>query len=170
MTETKRRLVDRVVDPSFLDGLEDMTLDQLRALDADARDAELEVSFERRLYQARIDIVKAELDRREKGDDSSLVDRLAQILASDAPRQESEQPLPSRAPDLSRMPRNADVPRRREEEMIGETTLARLPRMSTDEVRQALESLEERESIISERRKSVHAVVDRIREELIKHL
>jgi hypothetical protein len=170
MADTNRRLVERIMDPSYLGGLETRSLEELRQMDDEAREAELEVSFERRLYQARIDIVTAELDRREKGDSSSLVDQLAQILASDAPRPESDQPLPSRAPDLSRIPRNADVPRRREEEVIGETTLARLPRMSTDEVREALQSLKEREAEISERRKKVHRVVDLIQERLVEEL
>lgn len=170
MADTKRRLVERITDPSFLDGLEARSLEELRAMDDEAREAELEVSFERRLYQARIDIVRAELERREKGDDSNIVDRLAQILASDSPRPSNDQPLPSRAPDLNRMPRNADVPRRREEEVVGETTLARLPRMSTEEVREALEALKEREGEISHRRKRVHGVVDRIQDALVEKL
>lgn len=54
--------------------------------------------------------------------------------------------------------------------MVGETTLARLPRMSTEEVREALAALKEREAEISQRRKEVHRVVDRIQDQLVAHL
>jgi hypothetical protein len=170
MSETKRRLVDRITDPAYLEGVDGRSLEELRAMEDDAREAELEVSFERRLCQARIDILAAELDRREKGESSNLVERLPQILASDGPRSSTEQPLPSRAPDLNRIPRNADIPRRRVEEIVGETTLARLPQLPPEEIQGIVESLRAHEAEISARRKRVHQVIDRIQEVLIPRL
>lgn len=170
MTEIKRRLVERITDPAYLEGLEDRSVEELRAMDEECREAELEVSFERRLCQARIDILAAELARRETGETSSLVDRLPQILASDGPRQSQDQPLPSRAPDLNRVPRNADVPRRRVEEIVGEMTLARLPQLPSEEVQGIVDSLRAHESDISARRKQVHVVIDRIQNRLIPAL
>lgn len=170
MSEIKRRLVERITDPSYLEGVEGRSVEELRTMDEEGREAELEVSFERRLCQARIDILAAELERRDKGESSSLLERLPQILASDAPRGKSEQPLPSRAPDLSRIPRNADIPRRRVEEIVGETTLARLPQLPAEEIQSIVASLRAHESEISARRKRVHAVIDRIQEVLVPKL
>lgn len=173
MTEIKRRLVDRIIDPSYLEGLENRSLEELRAMDDECREGELEVSFERRLCQARIDILAAELTRRETGDKdapSDLVQRLPQILASDAPRAANDQPLPSRAPDLNRIPRNADIPRRRVEEIVGERTLARLPQLPAEELEGIVASLREHEAAISARRKQVHQVIDRLQEVLVPRL
>ena len=170
MTEIKRRLVDRITDPSYLEGIDARSVEELKAMDEESREAELEVSFERRLCQARIDILSAELERRKGGGASDLMDRLPQILASDSPRTSGEQPLPSRAPDLNRIPRNADVPRRRVEEIVGEMTLARLPQLPPEEIEGIVASLRSHETAISARRKEVHRVIDRIQELLVPRL
>lgn len=170
MADTKRRLVERITDPLYLEGVESRAVEELKAMDEECREAELEVSFERRLCQARIDILTAELERRKSGESSDLLARLPQILASDAPRTESDQPLPSRAPDLNRIPRNADVPRRRVEEIVGEMTLARLPQLPPEEIQGIVESLRTHEAAISARRKKVHEVIDRIEGVLVESL
>ncbi|MDQ4024024.1 MAG: hypothetical protein M3217_00815, partial [Actinomycetota bacterium] len=117
MSEPKRRLVEKIAEESYLEDLNEKTLGALRAMRDECKEAETEISFERRLAQARIDILSAELDRRAGGVDDDLMSRLPQILATEA-RAEGGQPLPSRAPDFS-VPRNADIPRRRIEEIVG---------------------------------------------------
>lgn len=168
MTEPthERRLVDRVADPSFVDGLGSKPLDELRAMRDACRTADNEVSFERRLCQARIDILSAELSRRQGGGDEDLLSRLPEILATEG-RAPTDGPLPERAPDFS-IPRTADVPRRRVEEIAGETTLAQLPQLSGDEVRRIIESLGEHERSLSERRKRVHDAMDTIQDEIVR--
>ena len=170
VTEIKRRLVERITDPSYLEGLGDRSVAELREMDLECREAELEVSFERRLCQARIDILSAELTRRESGGSEDLLERLPHILASDGPRPTGDQPLPSRAPDLIRIPRNADIPRRRVEEIVGETTLARLPQLPAEEIHEIVESLRTHEASISARRKQVHAVIDEVQGVLVPRL
>ncbi|HEX2051852.1 MAG TPA: aerial mycelium formation protein [Actinomycetota bacterium] len=168
MTEPthERRLVDRVADPSFVDGLGSKPLDELRAMRDACRTADNEVSFERRLCQARIDILSAELSRRQGGGDEDLLSRLPEILATEG-RAPTDGALPERAPDFS-IPRTADVPRRRVEEIAGETTLAQLPQLSGDEVRRIIESLGEHERSLSERRKRVHDAMDAIQDEIVR--
>ncbi|MFP5299343.1 MAG: hypothetical protein ACLGHL_10190, partial [Actinomycetota bacterium] len=57
MTEgLKRRLVERIMDPSYLDGLAERSMEELRSMREECREGENELSFERRLCQARIDI------------------------------------------------------------------------------------------------------------------
>jgi hypothetical protein len=164
--EKKRRLVDRVIDAEYSDGLEGRSLPDLRTMRAECRDADNELSFERRLCQARLDILSAELENRTAGGERSLVDRLPEILGRGEPRGEGG-PLPSRAPDFS-APRNADAPRRRIEDIVGEQTLARLPEHSEEEIRAFVASLQEHERAVSQRRKSIHEVLDRIQEEIVR--
>lgn len=164
----KRRLVDRVTDPSYIEGVTDKSDSDLKAMLAECTEAENEVSFERKLCQGRIDILKAELTRRQEGGDTSdLVARLPEILAGDS-RTESG-PLPSRAPDFS-IPRNADIPRRRVEEIAGEQTLARLPQLPDEEIRSVIDALIEHEGNLSSRRRALHEVFDVIQGEHVRRL
>jgi hypothetical protein len=167
MSEPKRRLAERITEASFVEGLGDKSTAELRAMREECREGENELSFERRLCQARTDILSAELKRRtEGGQDEDLVTRLSRILAIERSSEE-EGPLPSRAPDFS-IPRNADVPRRRIEEIVGEQTLARLPTVQTEEIQGIIGSLEEHERSLSARRKSVHNVMDVIQSEIVR--
>jgi hypothetical protein len=167
MAERKRRLVERIVEPDYLEGLADKSLAELRALRDECREGETELSFERRLSQARIDILTAELERRAGGGgDDDLLSRLPEILATEE-RVGSEASLPARAPDFS-IPRNADVPRRRVEEIVGEQTLTRLPGMATEELRAIVAALAEHEREVSQRRKLVHEVMDAIQSEIVR--
>jgi hypothetical protein len=170
MSEMKRRLVDRVVETDYAGDLGKKTIEELRAMRDECRDGENELSFERRLCQARVDILTAEMERRTgDGDKSSdILDKLPQILATDAVESRGESShIPERAPDFS-VPRNVDVPRRRVEEIAGEQTLARLSSMSTEEIRGLIASLGEHESEVSARRREVQAVVDAIQAEIVR--
>jgi hypothetical protein len=167
MSEPKRRLVERIADEGYLVGLKEKPLDELRSMRDECKEAETEISFERRLAQARIDILSAELDRRSgEGSDDDLMSRLPQILATEA-RAPGELPLPSRAPDFS-IPRNADIPRRRIEEIVGEQTLTRLPSLPSDEVKTILASLADHEKTLSLRRRKVQEIMDTVQAEIVR--
>jgi hypothetical protein len=62
------------------------------------------------------------------------------------------------------------VPRRRVEEIVGETTLARLSQMPPEEIQGIVDSLRTHEAEISARRKRVHEVIDRIQAVLVPKL
>jgi hypothetical protein len=168
MSELRRRRVERIMDPSFISSLPDKSTEELRDMRDECREVENELSFERRLCQARTDILTAELKRRRgepSRDDEDLVSRLSRILATE--RSGEEVRIPSRAPNFS-IPRNADVPRRRVEEIVGEQTLARLPTIQTEEIQGIIASLEEHERNLSSRRKRVHDVLDAIQSEIVR--
>lgn len=131
----------------------------------ESREGENELSFERRLCQARIDILEAELDRRAGKTEGDLVSRLPQILAAEG--RTGELPLPDRAPSVA-IPRNADVPRRRVEDVVGEQTLARLPSLPTEEIEGIISSLREHEQITSRKRKRVQEVMDLVQAEIVR--
>lgn len=166
MTEGKRRLVERIVETEYLEGLDGKELRDLRQMREECREGETEISFERRLCQGRIDILSAELDRRLGRQADDLVARLPQILAGDE-LQSDEKPLPDRAPDFS-IPRNADIPRRRVEEIVGEQTLSRMASIPSDEIKAIIESLAGHERDLSERRHAIHQVMDRIQSEIVR--
>ena len=166
MTAPKRRLVERVLDDDYAAGLAGRALDQLRTMREECREGENELSFERRLCHARIDILSAELQRRTGSETGGLVERLPQILGAEA-RGDTSLPLPERAPDYS-VPRNADIPRRRVEEIVGEQTLARLAQLSVEEIKGIANSLAEHEREVSARRKRVQDVLDAIQEEIVR--
>ena len=165
MADQKRRLVERITDEAYLEGLGDKPLGDLRSMREECRESETELSFERRLCQARIDILSAELDRRAGGTEDDLMARLPQILATEA--HSGSQPLPSRAPDFS-IPRNADIPRRRVEEIVGEQTLSRLPSLPSEEVKTILASLGDHERSLSARRRVVQEIMDRVQVEIVR--
>ena len=165
MAEIKRRLVDRIVEPAYLEGLEAKSIEDLRNMREECREADNEISFERRLCQARIDILSAELDQRSGKQAGDLLSRLPQILAEE--RVGSAGPLPERAPDFS-IPRSTDIPRRRVEEIVGEQTLARLSQMTSDEIRHIIDNLADYERNLSERRRRIHEVTDQIQAEIVE--
>jgi len=165
MNDRNRRLVERIVQPVYVEGLGARSMEDLRLMRDETREGENELSFERRLCQARIDILSAELERRSGGTDGDLMAKLPEILATEGGGDGG--PLPSRAPNFS-IPRNADVPRRRVEEIVGEQTLARLPHLQSEEIKSIIGSLAEHERTVSDRRRRVHEVMDSIQAEIVR--
>ena len=110
--------------PRYLADLEARSVDELRAMHAECLELETEVSYVRRLTQARIDILEAEIERRASGGSlEDLIHAAPQILADPGPRgnpASSRLPLqmaPEQdsewAPDLERVRRPARQPARR---------------------------------------------------------
>ena len=157
--------MDKVLDPSYVRDLTDKAIEDLRAMRDEAREVETEMSFERRLCQARIDILTAEVEGRAGNRDTGVIDRLPEILSQDSPG--GSAPLPERAPDLS-VPRNVDAPRRRVDEIAGEQALARLGKMSDAEVKELIKTMGEYERKVSDRRKAAQEAVDTIQAEIVR--
>ena len=164
--QLERRLSDKIADPSYLEGIEERSMEELQRMRTEAQGLENDLSFERRLCQARIDILTAELDHRAGKVEGDVMSRLAQILADESTAVSSS-PLPSRVPDLS-IPASAKRPRRRVEEIVGADTLARLTKLPEEEIRASIESLAEHERSLSSRRKSLHEILDRIQAEIVR--
>src|SRR5262245_13838670 len=93
MAQHQRR-IDRVLGPDYLTGLDARSIDELRAMDHECAEIEGELSYVRRLAQARIDIIEAEVERRARGgslsglSDQELAQALKDILVDDGPRPE----------------------------------------------------------------------------------
>jgi hypothetical protein len=159
------RRIDVVLAPDYLEGLEDQSLDDVRARHEECMEIETEVSYVRRLAQARMEILRAEQNRRANGGSvADLVAALPSILADAGPRGN---------PATSRLTRHlAPAPdiqwTRGSESLIADDTLANLPMLSDDELREALEGLTELERDVSARRRELHAVIDQIEVDLAR--
>jgi len=151
-----------MLQPEFLEGLADRSMEDVRAMHEECLEIETEVSFVRRIAQARIDIVEAELDRRARGGSiGDLLAALPDILADES----------RAAPAESRLPRHlgpaSDIPWRRGlEHLISDATLVNLPTLSEEELRSTLEQLRELEQEVSTQRRSLHRVIDSIEADL----
>jgi len=81
------RRIDRIRDPAYLEGLEALSLEDLRARRDECMAEREYLSLLRRLVQGRAEILKAELDARGGGKDAApLIDRLSEILGGDETR------------------------------------------------------------------------------------
>lgn len=152
-----------MLESSYLDGIAGRSIDEVRATHDELLEVETEISYVRRLAQARIDIVEAELERRARGGSlGELVDKLPAILADEAPRGD---------PATSRLPRHLApsmdiVWRRGLEHLITDATLVNLPTIEDDELRTTLDQLRELERETSERRRALHSVIDAVEADL----
>ncbi|MBI4729608.1 MAG: aerial mycelium formation protein [Acidobacteria bacterium] len=150
-----RRRIDRILAPEFLDGLGGISLPDLRSKRTECVEEETLLSYERRLLQGRLDILEAELRRRSGEETGSIVERLAEILA--------DEPRPSRGafPQAVALP-SFDNPRRRVEKLVSDDTLASLPELPDDRVREIVEALRSAEQAVSEQRREVQRVLDEV--------
>src|SRR5919106_1642083 len=157
MPQQQRRIAG-VLDPAYPTDTPSCSLEELRARHSECLEIETEVSYVRRLAQARLDILEAELDRRAAGGSvGDLIAALPEILSDEGPRAPAER---------SRLPRqlapSMDIPWRRGlERLIADGTLADLPGLPDDELRSTITQLGELEQQASVQRRALHAVIDR---------
>lgn len=78
-------MIDDILHEGYLDGIENLDIDEVRAKRRSCKDIETGLSYLRRLVQGRLDVVTAEQERREAGDDGDglddLIARLPALLA-----------------------------------------------------------------------------------------
>lgn len=156
-----RRPIDRITDEGYLAGVRERSVEEIRKQREECEKEETLLSYERRLLHGRLDILKAELERRRTGGEGSLVDRLPQILA-DSPRT-----------SRGAFPKDVELPtfenpRRRVEKLVSDDTLARIPSLGDDEIEELVSSLSSVEREVSDDRRAVQKVLDEINAELVR--
>jgi hypothetical protein len=149
------RRIDRVLAKDYLQGLQDLPLPEVRELRGEAEQEEVDLSYLRRMVQGRLDILRAELNRREGAGGEDLVQRLAVILA-DEPRA----PARGLGRHTTVEPSRADSHRRYVEALVADVDLSDVTARSTDELAHALRTLSEEEQGLSAKRRAVQAVMD----------
>lgn len=156
-----RRRIDRVLDPGYVLGLGELSLEQLRERRDEAAQEETDLSYLRRLLHARIDIVRAEQQRRSTGGQSSIVDQLATILSDNALR-----PARGSGRHQALEPSRAGEHRRQAEALVGNSDLTDVGTLSDEKLAETLHDYAEEESSVSTRRREVQAVVDLFNSEI----
>ena len=157
-----RRRIDRVSAVDFLAGLEQRSAAELRVMRDDCREEEGRMSYLRRLLQGRLDIVRAEQERRAAGSEEDLVDVLPRILAD---RSRGEAALAH----LHNSPVHdyPEVGGRGEESLIRDASIGRVGELDDDELVQLHDRLQAEERRVSGIRRTVLDHLDRLQAELV---
>jgi hypothetical protein len=162
MTEYRRR-IDIILEPEFVDGLEALDLDELRARKKMADEVETELSYYRRLLHGRLDLLAFEMRRRSGEETRTLIDALPDVLGAGERAGEGRSRFPTVfSPDLP------DDHRRHIDHVLDDDFLSRLPTLDDDELREIRSTLDEAETGISARRRSAQKVVDVLHHELVR--
>lgn len=152
-----RRRLDQVLDEEFLDGIDEIDIDELRSRRQMAVDVEKELSYYRRLLHGRMDLLRFERRRRTGEESRSLIDSLAEIL-SDPSRGDGHDPrrmiLDTDIPPLP------DIGRREVDAVLGDHVLVKLDTVDDEGLASALEAVQAIESEISDKRQQVQQVAD----------
>ena len=160
MSQHRRRL-DNILSDDFIDDISHVAMSDVRERRDMALGEETELSFVRRILQAKLDLLKAEL-RVRKGEAPSLIESLPEVLADDGPR-----------PTYGRLPRTmapGEHPwgRRPGDELITDDTLSRLDGSSDDEIRELIEAIEAQEHEVSDVRQRLFDVIDKFQAEITR--
>ena len=156
-----RRRVDLVLAPEFLADLGELSLSDLRARRHEAEQEEVDLSFLRRMLHGRIDLVTAELGRREPDSTAgAVVDDLSAILADD------ERSTFGLGRHVTLEPSRVDEQRRAEEQAAADAVTADVEGRTDEELRAALIRLRAHEAEISDVRRSVQKIMDALSAEL----
>lgn len=157
-----RRRIDRVLAPDYVADLGKLDLAEVRSRRDDAAQEETDLSYVRRLLHGRIDIVRAEQKRRVEGGSSSVVERLAEILADNAV---GHAPVGSgRHQPLE--PSRAEAHRRHVEALVSDTDLSDVASLPDERLDLALRTYVAEEASVSQRRREVQKVVDLLNDEI----
>jgi hypothetical protein len=150
----------RLLEPAYIEGLDSRALDELRAMHAESAEAELALSYFRRLAQARVEILEAERARREGGGSvEDLVADLPRILSAESGRSSIANTRGAPAADAPVI--ELHWPDHREN-LVVDNTLAKLPTLDADELVATIEALHDFERELSDLRTQMHRVIDAI--------
>ncbi len=157
--------LETILDPSYLDDLGEISTKELRRRRSECEEQERGLSYARRVLQGRLDILRAELLRREEDGDAtagSLLSRLPDILGRD---QAPTDPLQARATRVD-VPAEAEQYGEQVEAIVSEATMHSLPDRSAEELEELIDRLAEFEGELSGLRRQLFDLIDRIRDEL----
>jgi hypothetical protein len=150
-----RRRIDKVLAEDFLVALTEIPLDEVRERRHEAEQEEVDLSYVRRLLQGRMDIIRAELARRNGTRQGSLVDQLAGILADGPPG-----PPHGMGRHATMEPSRVADHRRAVEQLVADAGVSDVVARSESELAGSLTRLEEYERAVSRNRRCVQEVMD----------
>lgn len=163
MVNEKRRRIDQVLEPEYVEGLSDLELNEVRRRRDTAEDVESQVSYYRRLLHGRMDLLDFEMRRRAGEEERSILEALPEILANGM--------ILGSEPNLKHIETMPPLPsmtgRRLIDKIMDDGVLASLPELSDEELREAIERLREVETQLSGQRRRLHQVIDILQDEMV---
>jgi hypothetical protein len=155
--------IQPLLDPAYVEGLDARSNDDLRAMKTETSEIETSVSYYRRLAQARIEILDAEIERRRAGGSlEDLIAKLPTILAGEGGRAGNTHARIAE-PDAPVVDLEWSDGRER---LINDTTLANLPIVDDNGLASIRTELVDFERDLSEVRHQLHGVLDKIEHEI----
>jgi hypothetical protein len=161
LSEQANRRIDRIRDPEYVRGLEELSLDELRARRDECLAEREYLSLLRRLVQGRAEILKAEIERRGTGGGVPLVERLSEILAGEPQGPSRGEAVRVGVPEDEML-----LARRRVERLVADAGLSDPGALDDDSLANAVEVLAGEERDVSGARADVHAALDALQDEL----
>ena len=158
--------LNRVLADDFIDGLDALPTDELRARRAEAQAEEEAVSYVRRLLQGRLDILRAELIRRTDEGSTQAADLLGQlssVLSDDAVGHRDQ--LAARATRL-RVPEGIEGYTERLDAVLDASALEELEGRTIETLQAFIDRLADHEHELSEIRQQLFVRIDALRSEL----
>jgi hypothetical protein len=150
---------EHIVDPSFLEGVEDLSTEEIRGR-RDEAGAELEfLSYLRRLIQSWHDMLEAE--REARGKPGNFRQPLAEVLSGQSQTTSRGEAVRLQLPEEDMATAEAMV-----NDLLGGTAFARLKELDEETLERGVETLHREEVAISSDRAAVIRVHDRLQEEL----
>lgn len=151
------RRIDRILSEDYVAGLAALPLEEVRALRDEADQEETDLSFVRRLLQGRLDIIGAELARRERQEPPSpdFIGELTRTLADG-----ERGPARGLGRHQPAEPSRAGETRRRVEALVADIDLSNVTERTVEELTRAQQVLRGEEEKVSARRRAVQGVLD----------
>ncbi len=163
MSREFQRRIDQVKDAAFLEGLESMPLEEVRAKRSMCDALDTEYAYYRRLVHGRMDLLAFELRRRRGEESRTLIEALPAILAGPhGERKPGGRPIQLDLPDLP------DVGRRELDRVLHDDFLTRIADFSDEELEDIQRQLTEAEAEISENRRMVYEAFEHLQAELTR--
>lgn len=162
-----QRRIDRILDPSYVEGLDELSTDEIRRRRDACEEEESGISFARRVLQGRLDILRAEaLRRREAGHEEagSVLAALPDILGDEGTTSDPAQTRVTRF----LVPPSVQYHRRDVDQAVDEESLAGLRERPVEELLEMVERLGTKERELSSRRRQVLDRIDALRDELLR--
>ncbi|GAB3244725.1 RsiG family protein [Kineosporia babensis] len=166
-----RRRIDRVLAPGYLEGIDVLDLEEIRVRRAEADQEEVDLSYARRLLQGRIDLLRAEQNRRsgEGSDQPVFGNRTDEAIAETLKRILGAEKRTDRGlgRHMAATPSRVGEHRREAERAVSDVGVSDLD-MPDAELSAAIEKLVGIESKVSRSRKQVQQVVDTLTAEVAR--
>ncbi len=160
-----RSELERILTDTYLDGVSGKSLDEIRAMRSECQEAEVALSYLRRLAQGRLDIVHAYLARAggDHPDIAGVVDDLPGILSAGPGRPEGPGRLPMLlAPDMELSGLTAEV-----DAVLDGDQVSDLADRSSEELQALVAELAAIEKRVSAERRALHERIDTLQAELV---